>query len=252
MTSTATLAIVSAMHEELAALLPALQGARTSHCAGRVFHHGQLAGRKVVLVLAGIGKVAAAATTALLLDRLQASAVLFTGVAGGLGAGVNVGDVVVGSVFLQHDMNASPIFPRWQIPGTGRSHFDADVAMSACLVDAATRHFRSADSAHLAFGFAQSRVHSGLIVSGDRFVSTAAESMQIQAELPQALAVDMESAAVAQVCADFNRPLAVLRCVSDRADDNAHVDFPRYLNDVAAPLTRDIVLAALLGGVFQG
>ena len=56
----------------------------------------------------------------------------------------------------------------------------------------------------------------------------------------------MESAAVAQVCADFKRPLAVLRCVSDRADDHAHVDFPRYLNDVAAPLARDIVLAALV------
>ena len=249
MTLATPLAIVSAMPEELAALLPALQGARTSTHGGRVFHHGHMAGRKVVLVLSGIGKVAAAATTALLLDRLEAGAVLFTGVAGGLGQGVNVGDVVVGKAFLQHDMNASPIFPRWQIPGMGRSRFDADVAMSACLLDAATQGLRSRQSGfsgYAAFGFAQARVHSGLIVSGDRFVSTAAESAQLKAELPQALAVDMESAAVAQVCADFKRPLAVLRCVSDRADDLAHVDFPRYLNDVAALLARDIVLVALL------
>ena len=87
--------------------------------------------------------------------------------------------------------------------------------------------------------------HRGLIVSGDRFVSSAAESTRLQAELPDALAVDMESAAVAQVCADFGRPLAVLRTISDRADDQAHVDFPRFLAETAAPLAARIVAAAL-------
>jgi adenosylhomocysteine nucleosidase len=86
-----------------------------------------------------------------------------------------------------------------------------------------------------------------LIVSGDRFVSSAAEAQRLQQELPEALAVDMESAAMAQVCADFGRPLAVLRTVSDRADAQAHVDFPRFLDEVAAPYGRDIVLAALAG-----
>ncbi|MBN8489311.1 MAG: 5'-methylthioadenosine/adenosylhomocysteine nucleosidase, partial [Burkholderiales bacterium] len=80
---------------------------------------------------------------------------------------------------------------------------------------------------------------------GDRFVSSAAECARLQAELPDALAVEMEGAALAQVAHDFGRPCAVLRTISDRADDDAHVDFPRFLREVAAEYSRDIVLAAL-------
>ena len=71
----------------------------------------------------------------------------------------------------------------------------------------------------------QPLLHEGLVISGDRFVSTAAESDALRAALPDALAVEMEGAALAQVCADFGRPFAVLRTISDRADDSAHVDF---------------------------
>lgn len=226
------LAIVSAMPEELAALLPLVEQRRVQRLAGRELHHGQLQGREVVLTLSGIGKVAAAATTSLLVDRRGAGALLFSGVAGGLGVGVRVGDVVVGTQLLQHDLDASPIFPRWQVPGTGRSHFDADAAMAEALAAAVREVYGEPP-------------HRGLIVSGDRFVSSAAESRQLQADLPHALAVDMESAAVAQVCADFGCPLAVLRTISDRADDQAHLDFPKFLAEVAAPLARRIVLAAL-------
>jgi len=95
------------------------------------------------------------------------------------------------------------------------------------------------------FGIATPRAHRGLIVSGDRFVASQAESTRLQQDLPQALAVEMEGAAVAQVCHDFGRPFAVLRTISDRADDQAHVDFPRFLAQVAAEYSRDIVLAAL-------
>jgi adenosylhomocysteine nucleosidase len=88
-------------------------------------------------------------------------------------------------------------------------------------------------------------VHEGLIVSGDRFVSTTRESAALRAALPDALAVEMEGAAVAQVCADFERPFAVMRIVSDRADDDAHVDFGRFVEDVAAQLTHRVVRRAL-------
>jgi adenosylhomocysteine nucleosidase len=224
------LAIVSAMHEELRALLPALTDARRERLAGRDFHVGMLAGRPAVLVLTGIGKVAAATTTALLLDRFDVPSLVFTGVAGGLGEGVAVGDVVIARELLQHDLDASPLFPRYEVPLTGRSRFAADAALSNALAQAAP---------------AGARVHQGLIVSGDRFVSTAAESTALRAALPDALAVEMEGAAVAQVCHDFERRFAVLRTVSDRADDSAHVDFTRFVEDVAARLTHDIVLRAL-------
>jgi adenosylhomocysteine nucleosidase len=221
-------AVVSAMREELRELLADLAGARCERVAGRDFHFGSIDGRPVVLVLSGIGKVAAAATTALLLDRFEIDALLFTGVAGGLAPGVAVGDVVLARELLQHDLDASPIFPRYEVPLTGRSRFTADAALTQALAQGCTGV----------------TVHEGLIVSGDRFVSTNRESAALRAALPDALAVEMEGAAVAQVCADFGRPFAVMRTVSDRADDAAHVDFPRFVNEVASGLTRRIVRAA--------
>jgi len=241
------LAIVSAMPDELAALQACLATDHTEAIAGRKVHRGRLAGQEVVLVLAGIGKVAAATTAAVLLDRFNVGALLFTGVAGGLGQGVNVGDVVVGTSFLQHDMDASPLFPRWEVPGTGRSRFAADAGWADVLARAAGEVLAQPHPALRNFGIDDAKSHAGLIVSGDRFVSSAAECQRLRADLPDALAVEMEGAAVAQVCHDFGRPFGVLRTISDRADDQAHVDFPRFLAEGAAVYSRDIVLAALQG-----
>ena len=240
-----TLAIVSAMNEEWAALRAALEGARTHTVGGRAVVQGRLAGRDVVLALSGIGTVAAATTAAVLIDRFGARALLFTGVAGGLGSAVRVGDVVVADALLQHDMDASPLFPRWEVPLTGRSRFAADRALSATLLAACDEVLAAHQPGLAALGLHAPRRHAGLVVSGDRFVSSAAESAALRGALPDALAVEMEGAAMAQVCADFGCPLAVLRTVSDRADDQAHVDFGRFVAEVAAGYSRDIVLAAL-------
>jgi adenosylhomocysteine nucleosidase len=86
------------------------------------------------------------------------------------------------------------------------------------------------------------KVHSGLVLSGDRFVSTSAESQALQQRLPLALAVEMEGAAVAQVCHDYGVPFAAVRTISDRADDAATIDFTRFINEVASRYT-----CALLG-----
>ncbi len=231
-------AVIAAMHEELAALLPAIEGATTGHVGGREFWLGTLAGQPVVAVLSGIGKVAAAITATLLIDHYQVERMLFIGVAGGLGDGVKVGDVVVASALLQHDMDASPLFPRHEVPLTGLSRFPVDAGFSAAVA-------RGAEAALASRG---ATVHRGLIVSGDRFVSTAAESAALRSALPDALAVEMEGAAVAQVCHAFGTPLAVVRSISDRADDTAHVDFGSFLRDVAGPLGRTIVQRALSTG----
>ena len=231
-------AIVSAMHEELHALLPLVESIERIEIAGRCFHCGQLRGRPVVLALSGIGKVAAAATASLLLDRFAASELLFTGVAGGLHPDVAVGDVVVARSLLQHDMDASPLFPRYEVPLTGRSRFDADAGRAAALAEAARR-----------CRVVRGRVHEGLVVSGDRFVSSAVESSALRSALPDALAVEMEGAAVAQVCSDFGRPFAVLRSISDRADDAAHIDFTQFVAEVASVYTRTIVDDWLTGRI---
>jgi adenosylhomocysteine nucleosidase len=233
-----TLAIVSAMREELSALLACLEGARVVHAGGRAFHQGRLAGQEVVLVLSG-----------LLIDRFQARSLVLTGVAGGLGPGVKVGDVVVAEALLQHDMDASPLFPRWEVPLTGRSRFEADARLRDALALACDQVLARPHPGLASLGLHAPQRHLGLVVSGDRFVSSTAESASLRAALPDALAVEMEGAAMAQVCADFGCPLGVLRTVSDRADDAAHVDFGRFVDEVAAEYSRDIVRAALAGGL---
>jgi adenosylhomocysteine nucleosidase len=239
------IALVSAMHQELSALLALMQQVRVEHRAGRAYHFGQLDGREVVSVLCGIGKVAAATTAAVLLDTMDVRVLLLTGVAGGLSSGVHVGDVVIAHTLLQHDMDASPLFPRYEVPLTGRSHFAADAVLSNALAAGARRVLEAPHPALRRFGIDRPRLHAGLVISGDRFVSTATESQALRQALPEALAVEMEGAAVAQVCADFDRPFAVLRTVSDRADDSAHLDFTRFVDEVAAEFSRDIVRATL-------
>jgi adenosylhomocysteine nucleosidase len=243
------LALMGALPEELAALSAALADAQVHHHAGREFTTGMLDGHAVVLVLSRIGKVAAATTATLLIERFDAEAIVFTGVAGGLAPGVAVGDVVVARELLQHDLDVSPLFPRHEVPMTGRSRFPTDAVLSDALAEAARsaleaeRIGRAESLAVLGIGVP--KVHEGLVISGDRFVATAIESTALCVELPDALAVEMEGAAVAQVCHDCDIPFAVLRTVSDRADDSAHVDFPRFLQEVAGPLAAGIVRAWL-------
>jgi adenosylhomocysteine nucleosidase len=253
------IAIAAAMQEELGALLEAMPDEERVVLGGREFWLGRLEGQEVVVVLSRIGKVAAAMTATLLVHEFGADRAIFTGTAGGLHPSVRVGDVVVASALLQHDMDASPLFPRHQVPLYGTDRFIADAALSAALsaalanaarevLDVGTFLYTSREGHEVidatvlrAFGIEAPRVHGGLVVSGDRFVSSAAESATLRARLPEALAVEMEGAALAQVCHDLGVPFAVVRTVSDRADDAAHVDFGRFVSAVASRYTVAIV-----------
>ena len=246
-------AIVSAMHQELAALLRAMPDEAPRVLGGRRFWIGHLDGHEVVAVLSGVGKVAAATTATLLADALGVERAIFTGTAGGLHPQARVGDVVVADALLQHDMDASPLFPRHEVPLYETDRFHADEALSAALAEAARAMLANADAgtddAHLAldaaelrtFGIVTPRVHSGMVVSGDRFVASASEAAALRQRLPDALAVEMEGAALAQVCHDLGVPFAVVRTISDRADDSAHVDFSRFVASIASRYSVGVV-----------
>lgn len=245
------IAIVSAMHEELAALLAEVPDGRTVRRARRDFRIGQLDGHEVVMVLSGVGKVAAAATAVLLGAEFGVELAVFTGTAGGLHDDSRIGDVIVASELMQHDLDASPLAPRYEVPFTGVSRFATDARLSAALAGAARAVFAGSppDTANdetwqhalASFGIDAPRVHEGLVISGDRFVSTAAENADLRARLPDALAVEMEGAALAQVCHDMALPFAVVRTISDRADGSAPVDFARFMGEVASRYTVAVV-----------
>jgi adenosylhomocysteine nucleosidase len=242
MSSVLPTAILSALAQEQAGLIELLHNPRRVKRAGRDFWCGDLQGKPVVLALSHIGKVAAATTAAALIEGFGVGRVVFTGVAGGVGPGVQVGDVVVGTAFMQHDMNVAPLYPQFEIPLYRRATFEADATLTELLLQACA----SALQPSPVVGYSAT-VHQGLIASGDRFVNGAQEVASLLQCLHSgghhALAVDMECAAVAQVCVDYGVPFAAVRTISDRADDSAHGDFLQFVNTVASVYARGIVLA---------
>jgi adenosylhomocysteine nucleosidase len=241
-----TLAIMSALLDEQRGLLAQLVHPQRVKRAGRTFWCGLWGGQDVVLVLSRGGKVAAATTTTALIEAFDVKNVLFTGVAGGVGHGVKVGDVVVAEAFIQHDLNSAPLFPRYEIPLYGRSALDCDPVLSALLLDAAKLGLAGMDEHfHRSLLLQPAKVHRGLIASGDQFVCDPAVAALLRADLQAAghepLAVEMEGAAVAQVCHDYGVPFAAMRTISDRADAQAHLDFSAFVTQVASPYALAVV-----------
>ncbi|WMY09298.1 5'-methylthioadenosine/adenosylhomocysteine nucleosidase [Paraburkholderia phenoliruptrix] len=237
--------ILAALPQELGDLIEAMRaesGVRTVTHGRRDYHVGTVHGAPCVVTLARVGKVAAAATVSALIHAFDVEAVVFTGVAGGVGKQVRVGDIVVANALLQHDLDASPLFPRFEVPLLGMSRFAADAALAAQLAQACERFVAEEGAASAArFGTREPQVHCGLIISGDQFVASSAGVEALREALPDALAVEMEGAAIAQVCHEYGVPCAVVRTISDTADDHAPASFVSFLTEIAAAYSNAIL-----------
>lgn len=244
------------MHDEIAGLVQDMgPDAVTHHIGQRDYHVGTLHGQRCVVVLARIGKVAAAATTVTLIREFAVHEIIFTGLAGAVAPHLRVGDVVVAQGLLQHDIDASPLFPRYQVPLLGRCRFEADPALSErlaqCMHDYLEHDFlhQASDGIRAQFSLDAPAVHRGTIISGDQFVDNAERVQALRDALPDALCVEMEGAAVAQVCYEYGIPFAVLRTISDSADDSASVDFSAFLEHVARVYSNGVLRRYLQGSV---
>jgi adenosylhomocysteine nucleosidase len=233
------LAIVSALPEEISLVVESLADASVRVFGRRTFHLGAFHGAKSVAVFSGWGKVAAAATVTQLIASFPITQVVFSGVAGAVQHGLSIGDVVIGTGLLQHDMDASPIFPRYEVPLLGKFLFEPDRELREALTRAA-QHFVQEDlhsviaASELAFFHVRSpQVTGGVIASGDKFFASAAEVAALRERLPLIACVEMEGAAVAQVCEEYGMPFGIVRTLSDSADENSPHDFPRFARQVA-------------------
>ncbi|HEY8606026.1 MAG TPA: 5'-methylthioadenosine/adenosylhomocysteine nucleosidase [Noviherbaspirillum sp.] len=244
------LGLVSALHQEQAGLIALLENARTVTRGMRDYTSGRLWGMECVCVLSRIGKVAAAATAATLIERFGVTHILFTGVAGSVDRRVKVGDIVVADALVQHDMDARPLFPRGEVPLLGQSLFATDrgttdsagAAASAFLGDGLADGFAGIPAADReAFRLVQPTVHRGLIASGDAFIHQRETRAALKEAFPALLAVEMEGAAVAQVCFEFGVPFAVVRTISDGADEGAPLDFMQFIDRIAARYAHGLV-----------
>jgi adenosylhomocysteine nucleosidase len=234
------LGIISALSEEQEGLMEAMQGTRKRSHGMREYTEGNLWGIDAVCVLSRIGKVAAAMTAAILVEKFGATHIIFTGVAGSADIGVHVGDIVVADTLVQHDMDARPLFPRFEVPLTGLAHFESHLDLSKQL-GAAARLFLNhelreviAEAESREFGLDTPQLHLGMIGSGDQFIGSRQHMNLLKEALPALLAVEMEGAAVAQVCFELGVPFAVMRTISDNANEDAAVDFMRFVQTVAS------------------
>lgn len=268
-TTLGKLGVVGALEAEISGVVASLPPSpRESTLAGRVFRDGLIGATPVVAVAARIGKAAAAMTTAALILRHEVTHVLVVGVAGAATPRVNRGDVVIARRLVQHDMDAAPLFPALEVPLTGRAAFDADAAMSDRLMAAAQsyiaeqldRDFPEEMRSRFGLGEGPAALPSGArrprairadVMTGDRFIAdhgelddiatlTTQRAEAVGVELDLA-AVEMESAAIAQVCHEHGVPFAVLRIISDSADDDAAQDFSAFLREIAGTYSAGIV-----------
>jgi len=234
------LGIISALHEEQAGLIAQMHGATTVTRGMRDYISGNLWGVDCVCVLSRLGKVASAATAATLIERFNVASIIFTGVAGSADPEVRIGDIVIAENLVQHDMDTRPLFPRFEIPLTGLSKFSSHRALSNHL-DNAARQFLENElkqaisiAQQQVFHLHEPRVHRGLIASGDEFVGSSERLHELRTHFPDLLAVEMEGAAVAQVCFEFGIPFSVIRTISDCADAQSAVDFLAFIREIAS------------------
>ncbi|WMW80677.1 5'-methylthioadenosine/adenosylhomocysteine nucleosidase [Undibacterium cyanobacteriorum] len=229
--------LIFAMQEEQTGFDHYLSQKQIHKIAQRQFIQAKFGSHKVICVLAGIGKVAASMTASIMLDRFPMKQVIMCGVAGGIHQHLHQGDVVIASELIQHDMDASPLFPKFEIPLTGKACVQSDQRMTEQLTHASKQFLASQASTQKA------QVKVGLIASGDQFISDHNRLNQLRNDLPELLAVEMEGAAIAQVCEAFEVPFSVIRTISDSANDEATQDFQSFIKTTAAPYSIGILKA---------
>lgn len=241
--------IMAAMYEELNRIVALLENVSEESAGKKTVYSGLLNNQSVVVVFSGWGKVAAATTTAMLIERYAISQLIFTGVAGGIPKHLNIGDIVIGTLFVQHDMDCAgvlgikrfeiPLLSLTKIPSTHFLQIQATEAAQKYLTDDLETDVLKEDLEQLNIN--KPTIHNGLIASGDQFISSAEKQQELLEALPDLLAVEMEGAAVAQVAYEYEIPFIVIRVISDKADDDSMVDFPIFIEQVASHFTAGII-----------
>lgn len=208
--------IIGAMDEEVSRLKGAMSDAEIINKASMDFYKGTLCGKNAVVVKSGIGKVNAAVCTQILADEFHVEAIINTGIAGSLNNDINIGDIVLSTDTLQHDVDAVAFgYEPGQIPRMDVLSFPADDKM----VDLACKACKTACP--------DISVFKGRVVSGDTFVADNEVKDNIKAKFG-GYCTEMEGAAIGQAAYLNGVPYIVVRAISDKADDSASVDYPAF------------------------
>jgi adenosylhomocysteine nucleosidase len=225
-----------------------MQGAAVVRIQGVVFTSGTIQGTRIVAARSGAGKVNAALAATLLVDHFMPSAVVWTGTAGAIDAKLNPGDVVIGSAVGYHDFGDITTNGFVRSPTRNASSGQLDPAFFPADPRLLAAAHRAATTLKLSRGpGAESslppQIREGLIVTGDAFVANPRRREDLRRELNTS-AVEMEGAAVAQVCARFGVPAIIIRGITDHADGGAEGSYQRFVG-VASRNAAELVLATI-------
>lgn len=213
--------IIGAMDYETALLKENMQVERQESLSGLTFIVGQLRGKQAIVVTCGIGKVNAAVCTQILLTHFKADHIINTGVAGAIEDCLDVGDLVVSTDLVEHDMDATGFgYQFGQIPGMQEWVFKADPVLVESAYAAAMAEVRN------------HKTYKGRIVTGDQFVSSAERKQFLQNNFSP-FATEMEGGAIAHACFLSGVPFVVIRAMSDKADGSAHVSYEDFSREAA-------------------
>lgn len=216
-----TFGIIGAMEAEIALLKQSMTQVQTQVIGATTVYTGLLEGKNAVLCLSGIGKVNAAISTTILLEHFACDCIINTGSAGGLNLKLNIGDIVIGKEVAHHDVDVTAFGYKYgQVPQLPERYFSHKTMIFAAEMAAGQV---SADI----------KSHLGVIVSGDQFINSEEMLSRICGNFPDALAVEMEAAAIAQTCHQLNKPFVIIRAISDNGDSNAAVNFEVFLETAA-------------------
>lgn len=210
-----SIGIIVAMEEELEVILKTMNKDNTTVRANMNFHRGNIEGKDIVAVICGIGKVNSAICTQILISEFNVDTVINVGIAGGIGADIVPGDIVIGDTLIQHDVDATAFGdPVAQIPRLDTWDFKSDerlviLAKEAC--EKTTNH----------------KSYVGRIATGDQFIADLDKIKWLSDEF-DALACEMEGASIAQTCYLNSVPFVVIRSISDNANTGAHMDFEKF------------------------
>lgn len=237
---------MGAMAQEIDEVKALLTNKTVVKIANREFVVGKINGIACVVAFSKWGKVAATITATLLIQEFGVTDLFFIGTAGALADGLKVGDIVISKRLVQHDLDARPIISRFELPLLNRVYVDSNPELTelagkavANLLDKGVDTMVG-EEAVKDFNLAPT-LYFGDIASGDQFINSDEKREEIMGLLPDVLCVEMEGAAVAQVCLEFGTPFTVIRTISDTANHNARVDFGKFIVEVANAYSRAIV-----------
>lgn len=216
MSKYSVIGIIGAMDEEVENLKGIIENVEIRSVAGMDFYKGKISENNVVVVRSGIGKVNAAICTQILIDKFGVSVIINTGIAGSLNNDINIGDIVLSADTLQHDMDATAFgYDLSVIPRMENSVFKGDEELIKLAKETCEKNLTGV------------KVFTGRVVSGDQFISDK-EKKNWLVDNFKGDCTEMEGAAIAHAAYLNNVPFLIIRAISDKADDSAHMDYPEF------------------------